>query len=286
MHAHAHAEAAALTRALLRSGIGLLNPCGQLIHAVVYTGSAAGGSDDNEQNDNLQALDADFFPVGFSMSLTGQGTRLSDFSFAVAAATPGGVNTGQNTGPPLPIPPPTPASCAGLPPLWINEINRNNSNVGEFWEVAAAPGADSLGWTIARCQERSAEGVRRPIGCGSSRVPIPPLQQTATGLLVASESTTLRNVDSREQGLGLFNPCGELTQVITFDGDQLREVDGVAAVVLEDLPFARMTSVLDELQPGRSFGLVGEGAEFEDFEFSVLDSLSMGDANPGQSLGA
>ena len=262
-------------------GVGLVNPCGQLIHVAVYVGLVL-GIDEGEQTDNLEALDADFFPLGFSMSLTGQGTRLSDFSFAVAAATPGSVNAGQNTGPPLPIPPPTPASCDDLQPLWINEINTGDNNE-EFWEVAGAPGADSAGWSIARCQTSGrSDTISRPIGCGMSRVPIPPLRQTASGLLVASESTTLLNPDADEQGLGLFNPCGELTLLVTFQGEFLREVDGVAAVVLED--FIALGVIRSEALEGLSFALVGEGSSFEEFEFQVLRPQSRGDINPEQAL--
>eukprot|EP00892_Ulva_mutabilis_P001667 jgi/Ulvmu1/11500/UM077_0049.1 len=266
------------------NGIGLLNPCGQLIHAVIYTGTAGGAPEDTEQNDNVEAVDADFFPLGTSISLTGTGTRLADFSFAVAEATPGSVNAGQNTGPPLPTPPPVPDSCDGLQPLWINEINRESTNNGEFWEVAAALGADSTGWSMARCQESTSEGISRPIGCGTSRVPVPLLRATDSGLLVASASTTLRNRDSREQGLGLFNPCGELTQLVTFEGDLLREVEGVEAVVLEELPFFVEPPFNAELEAGRSYGLVGQGSTFEGFEFAFLDTLSPGEGNPGQSF--
>eukprot|EP00892_Ulva_mutabilis_P001664 jgi/Ulvmu1/11499/UM077_0048.1 len=265
------------------NGIGLLKPCGQLIRAVIYTGTAEGSPEDTEQNDNVEALDADFFPPGFSISLTGTGTRLADFSFAVAEATPGSVNAGQNTGPPLPTPPPVPDSCDGLQPLWINKINRDDSNNGEFWEFAAALGADSTGWSIARCQERTSEGVTRPVGCGASRVPVPPLRATDSGPLVASATTTLRFVNSREQGLGLFNPCGELTQLVTFEGDLLREVEGVEAVVFEELPFFAEPPFNAELQPGRLYGFVGQGSAFEDFAFAVLDK-SPGDVNPGQSF--
>lgn len=239
------------------------------------------GIGEGEQTDNLESLDADFFPLGNSMSLTGQGAALSDFSFAVTPATPGAVNTGQNSGPPLPTPPTPPASCAGLQPLWINEIKQGDNNE-EFWEVAAAPGADSSGWSMARCQESTSEGISRPIGCGTSRVPVPPLSVTASGLLIASETTTLNNRDSRQQGLGLFNPCGELTQVVTFEGEFLREVDGVEAVVLEDV--VGLDVIRDGRVSGSSFALVGRGSEFDDFVFEVVTPVSPGDVNPGQEF--
>lgn len=257
-------------------GVGLRNPCGQLIHAVSYIG-IAGGPKGEGQNDMLQDLEVDAYPLGNSLSLVGKGKKLSDFKWTIASATPGKVNEGQN-GPPPAAPPPPPESCAGLQPLWINEIHTDPSNNGEYWEVAGAPGADSTGWTIARCQNPIRDGDIRKKGCGVARVPIPALVKSG-GLLVASANIVFNFVDASEQGLGLFNPCGELVQLITYQGDLLEEVDGVLAVILDNLP---IDGLADSGKPGKSLSLVGNGVSFEDFKWAVADQ-SPGASNPGQS---
>jgi hypothetical protein len=261
--------------------VGLRNPCGQLVHAVAYIGIISGGNlAPGARTDLLEDLEVDAYPLGRSLSLVGTGSALADFKWTVATGTPGAVNTGQNSGPPLPATPPTPASCAGLQPLWINEINTDPSNNGEYWEVAAAPGASSTGWTISRCQNPILDGTIRDLGCGTARVPIPALKASAGGLLVASANIVYNFVDARDQGLGLFDPCGKLTQLVTYQGDLLEEVSGVTAVIIDTL---LPGGLLASRKPGKSLGLVGTGAASADFTWAVTGQ-SADASNPGQSL--
>ncbi|MFC2134966.1 T9SS type A sorting domain-containing protein, partial [Bacteroidota bacterium] len=247
-------------------GLALIDNSGNVVQFLSYEGSftAVGGPADGLTSVDIGVSEPYNTPVGYSLQLTGNGTKYEDFIWNEASAnTFDDCNTGQTFG-------------GGVTPsiVFINEIHYDNSgaDTGEAVEVAGNAGADLTGWSLVFYN-----------GNGGSSYRTYTFSETIPDICdgygaVAVFISGIQN--GSPDGLALVDNSGNVVQFLSYEGDFTASDGPAAGLTSEDIGVSEYSST----PVGYSLQLTGYGTKYEDFTWNTAAPNTFNDCNTNQTF--
>ncbi|MFC2139956.1 hypothetical protein ACFLR4_04770, partial [Bacteroidota bacterium] len=250
-------------------GLALVDNLGNVIQFLSYEGSftAVGGPADGLTSEDIGVSEPYTTPVGYSLQLSGNGTKYEDFTWNTAAPnTFNDCNTGQTFG-----------GGVANPIVFINEIHYDNesTDTGEAVEVAGTAGADLTGWSIVLYNGNGGTSYNTSVLSGI----IPDLCDGYGVVVQNYPSNGIQN--GAPDGIALVDNLGTVIQFLSYEGDFTASDGPAAGLTSEDIGVSEYSST----PVGYSLQLTGYGTQYEDFTWNTEAQNTFNDCNTGQTFG-